>query len=52
MSFPLCYASGGIYYRKKYDAMARRKYEELLHRGRAGTLNNLVEFYHSTDITC
>ncbi len=36
-------------HRKKYDDMARRKYEELIHVGRAGTLNNLAELYHSTD---
>jgi len=36
-------------HRKKYDDMARRKYEEALPVGRAGTLNNLAELYHSTD---
>ncbi len=36
-------------HRKKYNDMARRKYEELLHGGRADTLNNLAELYHSTD---
>jgi tetratricopeptide (TPR) repeat protein len=36
-------------HRKKYDDMARRKYEELLHGGRAATLNNLAELYHRTD---
>jgi len=36
-------------HQKKYDDMARRKYENLIHRGRAGTLNNLAELSHSTD---
>ncbi len=36
-------------HQKKYDDMARRKYGNLIHRGRAGTLNNLAELNHSTD---
>lgn len=36
-------------HRKKYDDLARVKYEKLLHLGRGGTLNNLAELYHSTD---
>jgi tetratricopeptide (TPR) repeat protein len=36
-------------HRKKYDDMARRKYQKLLSAGQAGTLNNLAELFHSTD---
>jgi tetratricopeptide (TPR) repeat protein len=36
-------------HRKKYDNMARRKYQKLLSAGQAGTLNNLAEVFHSTN---
>ncbi len=36
-------------HRKKYDNIARRKYQKLLGAGQAGTLNNLAELCHSTD---
>jgi len=35
-------------HRKKYDNMARRKYQRMLSAGHAGTLNNLAELFHST----
>jgi tetratricopeptide (TPR) repeat protein len=36
-------------HRKKYDGIARRKYQKLLSAGQAGTLNNLAELFHSTN---
>jgi tetratricopeptide (TPR) repeat protein len=36
-------------HRKKYDNIARRKYQKLLSAGQAATLNNLAELFHSTN---
>ena len=35
-------------HRKKYDNLARRKYEKLLSAGQAGTLNNLAELFQTS----